>query len=59
MNADKLSLSVARRANKESEWTYAKEDVQLPKEVLNVSTRTVPKDLLISNLPGSSSRYTP
>ena len=59
VNADKLSLSVARRANKESEWTYAKEDVQLPKEVLNVSTRTVPKDLLISNLPGNSSRYTP
>ena len=59
VNADKLCLSVARSANKESEWTYAKEDIQLPKEVLNVSTRTVPKDLFISNLPGSSSKYTP
>ena len=57
--ADKLCLSVARRANKDTEWTYCREDICLPKEVLNVSSRTVPKDLVIPNLPRSGNKYTP
>ena len=59
VDAGNLSLSVARRANKDTEWTYCKEDVRLPKEVLNVSARSVPKDLPPMNLPGGGGRYTP
>ena len=59
VDAVKLSLSVARRANGDSEWTYLREDITLPREVLNVTSRTVPKDLVFGNLPEGLGNFTP
>ena len=54
-----LSLSVARRGNKDSSWTFLRDSVLLPKEVLNISTRTVPKDFVLRDLPDSLCDFTP
>ena len=59
VDAARLCLNVARRGNKDTEWTYLREDITLPREVLDVSTRTVPKDLAFPHLPESLSNFTP
>ena len=59
VDAARLCLNVARRGEKDTEWTYLKDDIPLPKEVLNVSTRKVPTDLCFENLPAALSKYTP
>ena len=51
VNANKFSLSFARRGANESSWIYLWDEITLPTEVLNVSTRTVPKDFVLQNLP--------
>ena len=59
VDPSKMCLSVARRGNKDTEWTYLREDIILPKEVLDVTSRTVPKDLSFINLPSSLANFTP
>ena len=59
VNANKFSLSVARRGATESTWIYLRDEITLPTEVLNVSTRTVPKDFVLQNLPNGLLDFTP
>ena len=53
VDANSMSLKVARRPKDSAEWVYYQRDVGLPPEVLNVTTRVVPKDLVLTNLPGT------
>ena len=46
-----MSLSVARGANNESGWSYLKEYIPLPQEVLNVDAQKVPEGFRLTNLP--------
>ena len=55
----KMSLSVARRANNESGWSYFKEYIPLPQEVLNVDAQKVPEGFRLTNLPECIGGYTP
>ena len=53
VDASNMALKVARRPKDYTEWTYCKRDIDLPADVLNVSTRKAPEELLLTNLPGS------
>ena len=53
VDANNMALKVARRPKDCAEWTYYKRDIGLPAAVLNVNTRKVPEELLLTNLPGS------
>ena len=55
----KLTLSVARRGNKDSEWQYLKRPVPLPLDVLNVDARKVPEGFRLTDLPEGIVNYTP
>ena len=59
VDPNKFCLFVARRSNKDTEWTYLREGIPIPKEALNVSTRTVPKDLSFDYLPECLRDFTP
>ena len=59
VDTGRLSLSVARRSDKESEWNYLRDPVPLPPEVLNISARFVPKDFVLGNLPSALCDFTP
>ena len=59
VDPNKFCLFVARRGNKDTEWTYLREGIRIPKEALNVSTRTVPKDLSFDYLPECLRDFTP
>ena len=54
-----MTLSVARRGNKDSGWIYLRDNIHLPSEVLNIGARSVPKDFVLQNLPESLCDYTP
>ena len=54
-----MTLSVARRGNKDSSWIYLRDHIHLPSEVLNIGARSVPKDFVLQNLPESLCDYTP
>ena len=49
-----MSLRVARRPKDSAEWVYYKKDIGLPNDVLNVTSRTIPANLELSNLPDHS-----
>ena len=59
VDPNKVCLFVARRGNKDTEWTYLREGIPIPKKALNVSTRTVPKDLSFDYLPECLRDFTP
>ena len=59
VDSTKLSLNVARRGSKDTNWSYLRDDIFLPKDVLNIGTRKVPQDFVLRNLPESISDYTP
>ena len=59
MDSTRLSLNVARHGNKDTSWTYLRDDIFLPKDVINIGTRKVPQDFVLCNLPDSISDYTP
>ena len=55
----KLTLSVARRGNKDAEWQYLRKPVILPLDVLNIDARRVPDGFRLSDLPDGLVSYTP
>ena len=59
VDSTRLSLAVARRGDKDSGWTYLKDDIPLPLDVLNVHSRSVPKDISPINLPDALADFTP
>ena len=59
VDSTRLSLAVARRGDKDSGWTYLKDDIPLPLDVLNVHPRSVPKDISPINLPDALADFTP
>ena len=59
VDSNNLTLQVARRADKDTGWSYLRDPIMLPADVLNVSTRTVPKDFVLLNLPECLTDYTP
>ena len=59
VDSNNLTLQVARRADKDSGWSYLRDPIMLPADVLNLNTRTVPKDFALLNLPECLTDYTP
>jgi hypothetical protein len=55
VNLENHCLRVARRLNKESGWLYAKEDIPIPPEALDVRSRIIPESLKV-NVPVYSPR---
>ena len=54
VDANNMALRVARRGKDVTEWVYYKKDIVLPKEVLNVTARKAPDNLVLLNLPDHS-----
>ena len=59
VDANKLCLNVARRGNKDSTWSYLKQDIALPLDVLDTTSRYVPKDMVIDYLTDTDLYFTP
>ena len=59
VDPNNLSLQVARCGDKDLGWSYLRDPIMLPADVLNVSTRTVPKDFVLLDLPECLTDYTP
>ena len=59
VDSTRLTLSVARRGNGDTVWSYLRDEIFLPIDVLNVDAKKVPDGFVIRNLPDSLCDFTP
>jgi hypothetical protein len=50
VDATNFKLRIARRASKDAGWTYAKDDIPIPKEALDVRSKKIPESLSVAKV---------